>query len=92
LKNYFKTWTEYCNENNSVELYRAAYNKICSLLNPQSNNIPKIPVQPQFTLDQEVDTSSQVPVATPELLPWHVDILLTRQSAQQSAVQFYYGE
>ena len=90
LKNYFKTWSTNRNEANSLELNKDAFQRIHGLL-PHPDHLPQIPTRQQETLDQEINTSHCIP-QEPEATPWHVGILLSKQSAQQSAIQFYYGD
>ncbi|KAI0369360.1 hypothetical protein BV20DRAFT_1113655 [Pilatotrama ljubarskyi] len=47
LKNYYKTWVENRNEENSVEQYRAAYERLKSLLAPRAGAMPTILTRPQ---------------------------------------------
>jgi hypothetical protein len=80
LKNYFKTWSTNRNEANSLELNKDAFQRIYGLL-PQPDNFPQIPTRQQETLDQEIDVSHHIP-QEPEVTPWHVGLLLSKQSAR----------
>lgn len=92
MKNYYKTWCENRNEANSLQQNQAAYAQLAKLLAVRLGSVPHIPVQPHTTLDQQIDSSRRVTQIPSEITAWHMGILLDRIGAQQTAIQFEYGE
>ena len=83
-------WTDNRNEENSIEMHRAAYNDIHALLGAPIS-IPPIPVAQPLTLDQEIDTTCYITPAQ-EVSDWHVSILLGNHMTKQTAIKLYSSE
>ncbi|OBZ77815.1 hypothetical protein A0H81_02815 [Grifola frondosa] len=92
LKNYHKTWSENRNEENSVELHKAAYNTICTLLVPPEGSVPSIQASTGQSLADEVQTGRRATEINATVSDWQTDVILGHHSARQSLTQFYYGE
>ncbi|SJL13797.1 uncharacterized protein ARMOST_17245 [Armillaria ostoyae] len=102
LKNYFKTWSEYRNQDNSVELNKIALTHLQSLLDvppTTSKSLPTITVEAKLPLDKQVDSNRRIHAPDPEFdltdpdgARWRFHYLLSGQGCLQSAIQFQYGD
>ncbi|KAG5643535.1 hypothetical protein DXG03_000676 [Asterophora parasitica] len=91
LKNYYKTWNEFRNEQNSVEQYRKAYDQLRLSLVPLNTSIPPIPFQNPLPLSLAIDTEKRT-ASEAEINDWQISTLLARHSSQQFATHFTYGD
>ncbi|RDB18198.1 hypothetical protein Hypma_000504 [Hypsizygus marmoreus] len=91
LKNYYKAWKEFRNEDNSIETYRAAYDQIHAYLVPDAARMPRVRAAVPAPLDEEVNVCNRMPQNEP-ITEWEVGLLLGHQMLQQSTLQFKYVE
>ncbi|TFY76543.1 hypothetical protein EWM64_g7467, partial [Hericium alpestre] len=90
LKTYFKTWHVNCNEQNSIEDNRAAYERIRTALSAQVRSLPILPADQPASLASQIAPSEPSETTGPS--SWHVSALLGNHSTRQSLIQHVYGE
>jgi hypothetical protein len=92
LKNYWKTWSDYANEKNSININQTQYDEIQKLLAPSAWSAPStsIPAAQPDPISRQVNHA----IATPadEVSQWQVSAFLGRHALRQSAVQYTYGD
>ncbi|EIW52507.1 uncharacterized protein TRAVEDRAFT_24023 [Trametes versicolor FP-101664 SS1] len=92
LKSYYKTWLDFCNENNTVALNVQACKRIRTLLKPSTRTArPVSPVHP-VSLDSAIVVSPARPSPEPDTDRWSIQQLLARHETVQFAVQYRYGD
>jgi hypothetical protein len=106
LKNYWKTWCEQRNESNSKAIGNAEFKDIqCLLLPPPRKDIQSIPTTHPVTLSDQItkgrlppkllasDSDSNNSISDPApSSSWEISLLLVKNSGNQSAIQFGFGE
>ena len=89
LKAFYKTWSEYRNEENSIEQHRTAYEALIKVLAVNAKSMPKIPTQPRAALASGLDPASRVALPEP-VTAYEVGNLLDLHSVDVTSRFFNY--
>ncbi|KAG6369372.1 hypothetical protein JVT61DRAFT_14979 [Boletus reticuloceps] len=96
LKAYYKTWNDYCNENNTIAQNTAAAKRTRTLVRSSLPNITNIvaPTALPQTLRStlSINATPVVDPETEELISWQIGNLLDSHAMQQSALLYLYVE
>ncbi|KAG1847003.1 hypothetical protein DFJ58DRAFT_843319 [Suillus subalutaceus] len=91
LKTYYKTWTDFCNEQNTISLNAEASRRIRALIRSASTNVTiKAPTALPTTLRDSLAASTCVDIN--EVNPRQIGKLLADHALQRSAVHYLYGD
>ncbi|KAG2038644.1 hypothetical protein BDR03DRAFT_1043632 [Suillus americanus] len=90
LKVYYKTWTDFCNEHNTVALNVEASQRIRALVRSIPMNIPiNAPTAVPTTLRDSLTICPSVDIT--EVSSWQIGKILADHTLQQSAVHYPYA-
>ncbi|KAJ8582357.1 hypothetical protein M405DRAFT_876164 [Rhizopogon salebrosus TDB-379] len=91
LKAYYKTWTDFCNEQNTISLNAEASQRIRALVRSSPPNVHiNAPTTLPTTLRDSLAVSPSVDIT--EVNSWQIGKLLADHALQQSAVLYLYGD
>ncbi|KAG1848574.1 hypothetical protein F4604DRAFT_130963 [Suillus subluteus] len=91
LKVYYKTWTDFCNEHNTVALNVEASQRIRALVRSIPANIPiNAPTAVPTTLRDSLTICPSVDIT--EVSSWQIGKILADHTLQQSAVHYLYAD
>ncbi|CDO73771.1 hypothetical protein BN946_scf185015.g99 [Trametes cinnabarina] len=93
LKAYYKTWLDFCNENNSLALNVHACQRIRALLRPAPRVLAPIKTAIPVPLSDAISTSVAITNATDvDVSTWGIHQLLARHQTAQFSIQYQYGD
>ncbi|KAG2116809.1 hypothetical protein DEU56DRAFT_919175 [Suillus clintonianus] len=91
LKTYYKTWTDFCNEQNTISLNAEASRRIRALVRSAPTNVTiKAPTALPTTLRDSLAVSPCVDID--EVNSWQIGKLLADHALQRSAVHYLYAD
>jgi hypothetical protein len=93
LKTYFKSWKEFCNENDSLAENINAIKQIKFLLQPQPDLFKPVPALEPNSLQNALSASASASNTSSDVFDsWTVRKLLTDLALQQFSIQYQYSQ